>query len=86
MSNPDILLHKKHRIAFEEIIRQEAHKFVTRDTKKKVIYWMNKIMIKQITQKQLKKQKNLITTQRIKSPWEFFIKKRGKLLKTIMSN
>ena len=37
MSNPDILLHKKHRIAFEEIIRQEAHKFVTRDTKKKVI-------------------------------------------------
>ena len=37
MTNPDILLHKKHRVAFEEIIRREAYKFVTRDTKKKVI-------------------------------------------------
>ncbi|MFA6088545.1 MAG: hypothetical protein WC755_01650 [Candidatus Woesearchaeota archaeon] len=37
MSNPDILLHKKHQIAFEEIIRQESHKFVTRDTKKKFL-------------------------------------------------
>ena len=37
MNSPDILLHKKHQIAFEEIIKQEAHKFVTKTNGRKIL-------------------------------------------------
>ncbi|MCK5629213.1 MAG: hypothetical protein KAI26_01230, partial [Nanoarchaeota archaeon] len=37
MNNPDILLHKKHQIAFEEMIKQEANKFVTKTNYQKIL-------------------------------------------------
>ena len=37
MNNPDILLHKKHQIAFEEMINQEANKFLTKTNGQKIL-------------------------------------------------
>ena len=37
MNHPDILLHKKHQIAFEEMIKQEAQKFITKTDGKRIL-------------------------------------------------
>jgi hypothetical protein len=37
MDKPDILLHRKNQIAFEELIRQDADKFVKRSKGRKAL-------------------------------------------------
>jgi len=37
MNKPNILLHKKHQIAFEELVRQESEKFVKRTKGKQIL-------------------------------------------------